>query len=300
MSLAISLKINDGVVLAADSAATVLGQVAQSGQVPNLELVVLNTYNNANKIFNLRKGLPIGLITWGAGSIGTDSISTLAKDLRRRLSGDDEKHKDWELDEKTFTIKGVVERVCEFMYAERYLTAFKDWPQKPGIGFIVAGYSASAAMADEYLVDISNGRCSTPVLVRQTEETGITWGGVGEVLSRLCLGFASGLPQVLQQILKDLNIPAAAVPNVIAAVQASLPMQLVVPAMPLQDAIDLAEFLVDTTIQWVRFSPGAPTVAGPIEIAAISKHEGFRWIRRKYYFEKNLNPEETWKRKAQA
>jgi hypothetical protein len=113
----------------------------------------------------------------------------------------------------------------------------------------------------------------------------------------LCVGFATALPQVLQ---RSLNIAPAAMPNVIAAIQTALHMPVVMPAMPLQDAIELAEFLVNTTIQWVRFAPGAPTVAGPIEVAAISKHEGFRWIRRKYYFERALNPEETWKKKPQA
>jgi len=69
-----------------------------------------------------------------------------------------------------------------------------------------------------------------------------------------------------------------------------LEMSLVEAAMPIQDAIDLAEFLVDTTIQFSRFTPGAPLVGGPIEIAAITKHEGFKWIRRKHYFSEELNP----------
>ena len=60
--------------------------------------------------------------------------------------------------------------------------------------------------------------------------------------------------------------------------------------MPIQDAIDLAEFLVDLTIKYVRFSAGAQTVGGPIEIAAITKHEKFKWIHRKHYYDADLNP----------
>ena len=59
--------------------------------------------------------------------------------------------------------------------------------------------------------------------------------------------------------------------------------------MPIQDAIDLAEFLVELTIKWSRFTPGPPTVGGPIEIAAITRHEGFKWIRRKQYYSPELN-----------
>jgi hypothetical protein len=63
--------------------------------------------------------------------------------------------------------------------------------------------------------------------------------------------------------------------------------------MPIQDAIDVAEFLVDSTIKFSRFTPGAATVGGPIEIAALTKHEGYRGIKRKYYFARELNPEES-------
>src|SRR4029079_14569730 len=81
---------------------------------------VVNVYNNANKIANLRKGLPIGLITWGLGAISGISISTLAKDLRRRLTGLNPNHMDWTLKDDNFTIQAVADRVREFMYDERY------------------------------------------------------------------------------------------------------------------------------------------------------------------------------------
>jgi hypothetical protein len=73
----------------------------------------MNVYNHANKIFNLRKGLPIGAVTWGAGSIGSAAISTLAKDLRRRFSGDEAAHPDWRIEPNNYTIQWVAERlVC--------------------------------------------------------------------------------------------------------------------------------------------------------------------------------------------
>ena len=56
-------------------------------------------------------------------------------------------------------------------------------------------------------------------------------------------------------------------------------------AMPIHDAVDLARFLVQTTIGFVKFSVSRPkTVGGPIEIAAITKHEGFKWIERRHFF----------------
>ncbi len=283
MTIAISIKINDGLVLASDSASTVLGQA------PSGELQVINVYNNANKVFNLRKGLPIGAITWGAVSIGQASISTILKDLRERFTGDDRDHLDWKLDEEEYTVEQVANRLKEFIYDGLYLDAFKNFPQKPGLGFIVAGYTAHAPLADEFQIDIENGVCNGPRLLRKREETGATWAGEPEALNRLIMGTSGGMVGVLVNYFK---VPQAQLGQVMNVIQQTLQVPLVLPAMPLQDAIDLAEFMVDVTIRFSRFTPGAPTVGPPIEIAAISKHEGFRWVKRKYYFGKELNPEE--------
>ncbi len=56
---------------------------------------------------------------------------------------------------------------------------------------------------------------------------------------------------------------------------------LVHPAMPLEDAAHLASFLIELTMKFIRFSSAHATVAGEIEVAAISKHEGFWWVSRK-------------------
>jgi len=71
----------------------------------------------------------------------------------------------------------------------------------------------------------------------------------------------------------------------------SQPMeQLIHPAMPIQDAIDLVHYLAKLTADFVRFTPGPPTVAEPIDIAAVTRHEGFRWVKRKHYYSSELNP----------
>lgn len=265
------------------------------GATPDGQLQVFNVYNNADKVFNLQKGLPIGAVTWGAGSIGQASASTIMKDLRKIFTeGDEEKHPGWKLDKDTYTVEAVADRLKRFVFDELYTPAFKDFPhKKPDLGFIIAGYSASAPMADEFQIDIKEGVCQGPRPVHRREDIGMTWAGNAEALNRLLVGVGSALPQVLQNVFK---LQPDQMPQVIQVIQQSLQLPLVLPAMPLQDAIDLAEFLVDLTIKFSRFMPGAPTVGGPIEIAAISKHEGFRWIKRKYYFKREMNPEERFTR----
>jgi len=65
------------------------------------------------------------------------------------------------------------------------------------------------------------------------------------------------------------------------------------PVMPIQDAIDLADFLAETAKRYFRFLPGADIVGGETDIATITRYEGFRWIRRKHYYPAHLNPMET-------
>jgi hypothetical protein len=286
MTIAVSLKVNDGLVLAADSASTIMG-------VNGVE----NVYNNANKVFNLRKGLPIGLITWGLGGLGGLSISTLAKDLRLRLSGQDLNHEDWHLDEKTYTIAEVAERVKEFFYVEHFEPAAKEYkkqkkkndPDYPPLGLIVAGYSAGDKHAEEHLFQFTSDGCEGPDLVNDPEIAGIFAGGQPEIVYRVMDGFSPGLGEVLV----DFGLKAEDVPAALEHIVSHLGSPLINPAMPFQDAIELAEWLVGLAIGYSRFMPGAPTVGGPIETAAISKHEGFKWVKRKHYFDARLNPWEA-------
>ena len=58
-------------------------------RLPDGSNAVVNVYNNANKIFNLRKGCPMGAITWGSGAIEKSSIAMLMKELRYELTHGD-------------------------------------------------------------------------------------------------------------------------------------------------------------------------------------------------------------------
>lgn len=282
MTIAISLKVHDGVVLAADSASTLFG--------PDLSgnIVVVNVYNTASKVFNLYKGLPIGCITWGSGSIGHASISTLVKDLRKRFMGKDLKHPDWEINHDKYTIEEIAKNTRKFFFEELYVPQFKDAQQKPVLGFIVAGYSAGEDLAEEWRIRIEKGDCSEPELIRPKNVTGITWSGEPEAITRIVFGHGTVLPQVL----KELGVPEEQIGPAMKQIQARLLVPLAPAPMPIQDAIDLAIFLVDATIMFSRFAPGAPTVGGPVEVAAITKHEGFKWVRRKLYFDPAYNPKE--------
>jgi hypothetical protein len=280
MTIAVVLKVHDGLVLAADSASSMVGPDAGGVQA------VYNVYNNANKIINLYKGLPIGGITWGAGSIGFASISTLAKDLRARLS--DRSNKQWAISPDSYTIEEVAIAARRFLFEETYQPVHVNTPEPPSLGFIVAGYSAGADLAEEWEISIENGNCGSPSLIRQRADTGLAWRGQGEMIFRIVHGVGTGL----ETALVDLGVGQPQAGQAAQAIRAKLELYLVHSAMPIQDAIDLARFLAEAAVMGSRFASGANVVGGAIDIAAITKHEGFKWIQRKFYYDERYNPEE--------
>src|SRR5260370_1269446 len=128
MSIIVSVKINDGIVMAADSASSFA-----NGQV----------YEHANKIVNLVKGFPIGVMTCGAGGIGNASTATLLKDLRQRLAGEDEAHANWKLDTKNYTMEFVNSRVHEF-----FSQKMEEAGQRSFLMLRVCGYSSGQLLPE--------------------------------------------------------------------------------------------------------------------------------------------------------
>ncbi len=278
MTISLAIKVNDGIVLASDSASTIFTNNPASG-----EEQVFNVYDNANKIFNLVKGEPIAAITWGAGSIGSASIETLAKDFRDTL---DTIGGGTSL---TYTVQEIAGRFKRFIYDEHYVPEFESWPQQPPLGFLIAGYSVEKGIctpgAEVWRISIEQKGSPEPRMIRDQDSVGIDWYGEIEPIGRLVKGFSMFLPGVLERAGFDEDTRQ----RIIDACNAELEVPFVIPPMPIQDAIDLATFLVEMTEQYAKFRPGPNTVGGPIEIATITKHERFRWIKRKHYYPQELN-----------
>jgi hypothetical protein len=286
MTIAVLMKVNDGLVFASDSAATVT-QMLPTGDVG------VNVYNNANKIFNLRKGLPIGAMAAGLGNIGSDSISTLAKDLRQRFSGDSAGHQDWKLDEKSYSMDEVVQRVKAFFYDEHYQPHMAALPNAAALPLgqtlfqlLVGGYDRPPGYPKTYAMTFTPSGCQGPTEVNPGEMCGVTCNGQTEAVIRLLTGVSPKMPQALTNLGVDQQLSTAYAD----AIRAQVQDPIVNSGMPIKDAIDLAEFLVQVTIGYVRFCPGHPTVGGPVEVAAVTRHEGFKWVQRKHYYDVKLNP----------
>ena len=59
--------------------------------------------------------------------------------------------------------------------------------------------------------------------------------------------------------------------------------------MPKPELAKMAEALIDLTSIKRRVTRGMETVGGPVDVAVISRSEGFVWVKRKHYFPPELN-----------
>lgn len=69
-----------------------------------------------------------------------------------------------------------------------------------------------------------------------------------------------------------------------------MPILDVVRSLPKSDLAALAESLVNLTSLKRRVSMDTETVGGPVDVAVISKGDGFIWLKRKHYFKPEYNP----------
>jgi hypothetical protein len=68
------------------------------------------------------------------------------------------------------------------------------------------------------------------------------------------------------------------------------PLSEVVGSLPLEDMATLAETLVALTSLKERVTRGTETVGGAIDVAVLTRGDGFVWVKRKHYFDPALNP----------
>ena len=68
------------------------------------------------------------------------------------------------------------------------------------------------------------------------------------------------------------------------------PVMNVVGSLPKDGLAEIAEALVNLTKFRRRVTDVPETVGGPIDVAVITKGDGFVWVRRKHYFDPTLNP----------
>lgn len=261
MSIIASIKVYDGLVLAADSMTTIIGEDVSSGIKG-----VVKTYEFSNKLFQF-KSLPVGLLTYGIGNIAQRSIESLLSEFMRKY--DEIRGNTSENEHK---IENITQRLLDFLRGV-YKDFFKEIPEEnmPKLGVLVGGYSPYSVFAEEWEFILPN--FDEIKLVRSTDNFGASWRGVGIPFTRLF----RGIDPRAEVFLKNEGVSD----DLLKKLHHSFESPIIFDGMPVQDAVDLAEFIIETTIGLSRFEIGTPSCGGPIDIAVILPDIKFEWIQKK-------------------
>lgn len=264
MTIAIAIKVDEGIVLAADTFTSVTNQIG---------LKTIGTiYNNATKIYKLRKDLSIGITSWGCGRMNDASIKSIIREFRARSSD-----REFIIDNNNYTVESTADLLSKYIHDNFYAKEFER-NNKSEFYCFVAGYDAidkSSKVCQISMVD-------NAVTIKTVNEC-ISSGGFTESIDRLICGYNEKIRESVNKWLHSNGHEKLkfSLGGIFDGLKKSLFTTLADTGMPLQDAIDLARFLVITAISYDRFSLARQKmIGGHCDIALITKYKGFRWIQK--------------------
>ncbi|MCH8813576.1 MAG: hypothetical protein IH957_00555 [Chloroflexi bacterium] len=252
MSICITVKVPDGLVLGTDSVAQLTGRLSDG------TLEIAKTYNNARRLFQV--GESMGIMAFGVGNLGTRSVDQSVVGFLGRST-----------DQRR--VGAFANSLCEFMktrYAEAYPA--NDGREQPEVGFFVSGYSEGARSAEEWEFVLPNAEKARPV--RDLTAYGSVWRGVSTPMPRLYEGFDARIPEQLLRLGVSQDI-------VSQVFNEQWKLSTVYDGMPIQDALNLGTLLLNTAIGAAAFEKSSTSsCGGPLQVAVIQPSEGWTWITR--------------------
>lgn len=267
MSLGIAFKGPEGIVLAADSRVTLNAQQSQ----PNGPAILIPaTFDNATKLLKVKGQDFVGAVTYGVGAIGGNEPRTAHSFLPEFEALIAEKRNGERLKVEEFA-----HEFSDFFMSQwkRYAT-----PVPPGLDmvFLVGGYDESAAYGRVFDFHIP-GRPTPQEMYAGSGDFGLAWGGQREYVDRILQGFDQRTIDITQA---ELGIDQCTVDRLKLKLT-PLAAQIPYPFLPLQDCVDLSIFLVKATMRIQTWIVGVRGVGGAVDVATITKTDGFRAIQLK-------------------
>jgi hypothetical protein len=265
MTIAIVIASPNGIVFATDSASTSTNGRGQS-----------QVFLQKQKLFQLHDKHPIGLVTFGLNQILSENIATLCRELRLMFSGKRKKDgDDWALGDK-WTIKGVVDRVKEYIFDGFYLPAFEKLPKNKRIGFYIAGFSSDQRFPELAEMSFDGQHVLGPEIASIKNSIGIKFGGAHEATHRLVLGFSPAMAGIMEEA----GLEKDEITKVLNLARKKLFPPILHPHMPLKEIADVARFLVRNEKKFQHYSPEPDTVGGELQLAILDRLDGFQWLER--------------------
>lgn len=252
-------------MLAADSRVTLTAQAQVTGQ--SAPILVPATFDNAHKLLRVAGQPFIGVVTFGAGALGTTEPRTahsFLPDFETELNNTGR-----------LTVRDFAQRLSDFFLDKwRTLMPATVVPGQDMI-FYIAGFDEGEPYGRVYEILIPTRPAPNETCA---DVFGLTWGGQREIVDRILQGFDDRVPAEVQQQLALTGPQTQALRD---HLKQNLSLPIPYQFLPLQDCIDLATLLVRTTAQLQTLVVGVRGVGGPVDVATITRTEGFEEVQMK-------------------
>lgn len=266
MTICVSVRIPEGLVLAADSMVSLQGTVS-TPQGP--QTGIFQTFEFANKVTQI-KDYPIGAMIWGIASMNDRSIQSLIMEFEYDYLPLEKN--------RSYTVKDVANALLKKLH-EKYDAAYASSNQKPTLGIYVGGYSSKQFFSDQYSYEFPKSQDWAEVRPNKPDGSpnfGANWFGQTSPLIRLIKGYDLGaLDELIKRGVDKTVIQKWLDDNVSE-------LRLVFDGMPIQDAVDFANYAIQVTNGCFRFAAGPPLCGGNIDISVITP-AAFHWAQRKQW-----------------
>ena len=260
MSIGIVIKGPEGLVLATDSRITLTTRKDGS--------TIPITYDNARKVLQIAKPHNyVGTVTYGLGGIGLRSAYSFLHEFESTLP------------KTRLSVADYAQNMSNF-FMQQWNKAMPANYKGLSMVFVVGGFDKNQPYGRVYLFEIPRKPKPTeqhPMTPKKQPQFGITWGGQREIVDRLIAGYDVRALGIIQKTLKLKKKQVQQLQGALLPLQIPIPIQI----LPLQDCVDLAILFVATTIEAQRLTAGIRGCGGPIDIATITRLEGFNFVQEK-------------------
>ena len=240
---------------------------------PPTNQTIPSYFDNARKLLTIKSQPYVGVVTYGAGAIGQSEPRTAhgyMPEFEAHLSTVCEA----EASERLAT-RRIAQELGTF-FTQQWIDAGMPNPAVPPMQqmvFLVGGFDDGEPYGHIYRLQVPN----SPDPVEKTD-FGVTYGGQNELVARL-LG---GTDLRALQLTKDhLGLDDAQTAGLADLWRQNLGLPIPYQFLPLQDCVDLSEFMVSMTTIVQTWMFGIRGVGGQVDVATITRTEGLREIRQK-------------------
>ena len=250
MSLVVCIKTAEGIVLASDSRVT----LTESSGRPS-------TFDNATKLLTLEEPHNwFGALTYGSATIRGRTPHSWMPEFKTTLPPN------------RITTYEYAQQLSQFLLSKQIASV----PTGGQTNFIVAGHDDGALLGSVYRFSIW-GQSVSNIQESQVGGFGSSWGGQDQFVQRILRGYE---PSVLNGLVGDGTFTAEEIQRLKDSLDRNL-YRINEHALPLQDCVDQAIFLIRTTITAQSLTSSERGVGGPIYVGTITQADGFRWIQKK-------------------